>query len=227
MKKLLIFSCLVLALSIVPAIEAGGKAKSKDNVPPKGFKALFNGKNLKGWQGLIPINRRAKMTPGQRAKAQKDANKKVLPHWKVEDGVLVYDGKGNSLQTVKDYRNFELLVDWKIHKGGDSGIYLRGVPQVQIWDRKEGSGGLFNNQKHPSKPLVNADNPPGQWNTFRIIMKGDKVTVYLNGKLVVNNVPLENYWNRKAPLPESGPIELQHHGDSLWFKNIFIKELPG
>ena len=103
---------------------------------------------------------------------------------------------------------------------------------MQIWDREEGSGGLFNNAKHPSKPLKNADKPAGEWNTFRIIMKGDKVTVYLNGELVVDDTPLENYWAKNVPsekgkpLPKKGPIELQHHGDELWFKNIYIKELP-
>ena len=116
-------------------------------------------------------------------------------------------------------------MDWKIRKNGDSGIYLRGNPQVQIWDKPEGSGGLYNNKKHPSKPTKNADKPVGEWNTFHIIMKGDVVTVYLNGELVVDKVPLENYWEPGKPLPAKGPIELQHHGDQLWFKNIYVKEL--
>ena len=152
----------------------------------------------------------------------------------------MYDGKGNSLQTAKDYANFELYVDWKIPPKGDSGIYLRGQPQVQIWDsdtladnlkddRGKGSGGLWNNPKNSAgqKPLVKADNPVGDWNTFHIIMKGDNVTVFLNGKKVVDNAPLSNFWEKGKPLPAKGPVELQHHGDHLWFKNIYIKELPG
>ncbi len=214
-------------------IRAGEKtAAGKDNTPPEGFKALFNGKDLDGWQGVVEINRRAKMSPEEYAAAVKKANEKILPHWTVKDGVLNYDGKGNSLQTVKDYANFELLVDWKIEPHGDSGIYLRGNPQVQIWDlngknnpKKIGSGGFYNNQKNPSNPLVNADNKPGEWNTFHIVMKGDKATIKLNGKLVVDNTVLENFWDRKQPLPSTGPIELQHHGDHLWFKNIYVKEL--
>jgi hypothetical protein len=202
------------------------KAGPEDNKPPEGFKALFNGKDLTGWQGLIELPQRAKLSPEQLAKKQEEANKKYLPHWKVVDGILTYDGKGQSLQTAKDYGNFELYVDWKIGPKGDSGIYLRGNPQVQIWDNPEGSGGLYNNKNHPSKPLVFADKPVGQWNRFHIIMKGDRVTVYLNGKKVVDNTPLENYWERGKPLPAKGPIELQHHGDVLWFKNIYIKELP-
>jgi hypothetical protein len=218
---------------------AVGADHHADNMPPPGFSALFNGKDLSGWQGAIPVNQRAKMTPEQRARAQAEADKRILPHWKVEKGVLHYDGKGGNLQTVRDYGNFELYVDWKITPGGDSGIYLRGIPQVQIWDsdrlpdslaidRGTGSGGLWNNPRGSpgQKPLVKADRPIGEWNTFHIIMIGDKVTVYLNGKKVVDDAPLANYWERGKPLPARGPIELQHHGSELWFKNIYLKELP-
>ena len=175
------------------------------NTPPPGFVALFDGKGLNGWLAN-----------------EKDADK----HWTIRNGILHYDGKGDSLRSAKDYGDFELYVDWKIGKGGDSGIYLRGNPQVQIWDNKEGSGGLYNNAKNPRKPLVFADNPPGEWNTFKIVMRGDKVTIHLNGKLVVDDVPLENYFERGQPLPQRGPIELQHHGNPLYFRNIFVKELP-
>jgi len=212
----------LLALTFVPT----SADDQKDNTPPPGFTALFNGKDLANWQGLVAINERAKLTKEALAKRQEQADKRILPHWKVDEGVLVYDGKADSLQTAKDYGNFELYVDWKIGKGGDSGIYLRGNPQVQIWDNPEGSGGLYNNQKNPRKPLVVADRPVGKWNTFHIVMKGDRVTVKLNGTTVVDNTPLENYWQRGQPLPARGPIELQHHGNALWFKNIYVKELP-
>jgi hypothetical protein len=211
------------------------------NVPPKGFTALFNGKDLTGWQGVVPMPQRQKLMKDREAyeKKVKQQNEKVLKHWSVQpDGVLYYDGKGDSLQTVKDYGNIELLVDWKIEEKGDSGLYLRGQPQVQIWDSDKtpgargldigsGSGGLWNNpEKYGKRPLKKADKPVGQWNTFRILMKGDKVTVYLNGILVVDQQPLMNYFDKGKPLPATGPIELQHHGDKLWFRNIFIKELP-
>ncbi len=207
------------------SLQADEKAAPGDNQAPAGFMTLFNGKDLTNWQGLIPIKDRARLSPEQRKRRQQQANKKILPHWSVQDGILIYDGMGNSLQTIKDYGDFELLVDWKIGPKGDSGIYLRGNPQVQIWDDAIGSGGLYNNKKHPSKPLKVADKPIGEWNTFRIRMKGDRVTVYLNGELVVDDTPMENYWNRSAPLPTKGPIELQHHGNPLYFKNIYIKEL--
>ncbi len=227
MKRLLALAGLVAALGLAAGGRAADeKAGPKDNTPPPGFTALFNGKDLTNWQGLVELPQRKKLTPEQLAKKQEEANKKYLPHWTVKDGILHYDGKGQSLQTVKDYGNFELYVDWKIGPKGDSGIYLRGNPQVQIWANPEGSGGLYNNQKHARKPLKKADKPVGEWNTFHIIMKGDKVTVFLNGVKVVDDTPLENYWERGKPLPAKGPIELQHHGDKLWFKNIYIKELP-
>jgi hypothetical protein len=209
------------------AVAEEEKAGPHDNQPPKGFTALFNGKDLTNWQGLVDIKVRARLSPEEREARQKQANEHVLPHWTVKDGILNYDGKGNNLQTIKDYGNFEMYVDWKINKKGDSGIYLRGNPQVQIWDKsEEGSGGLWNNKKHPNKPLKIADKPIGQWNTFHIIMKGDRVTVFLNGEKVVDDTPLENYWDPGQPLPSKGPIELQHHGDQLWFKNIYVRELP-
>ena len=203
------------------------------NQPPEGFVALFNGKNLTGWKGLVADpEKRARMSREQLAQAQAKADEDMRAHWKVVDGVLHFDGKGRSLCTAKDYGDFEMLVDWKIEKGGDSGIYLRGSPQVQIWDTANrlvgaqvGSGGLYNNKKNPSKPDKVADNPVGQWNTFRITMVGERVTVLLNDELVVDNVIMENYWNRDKPIYPTGQIELQNHGNFLYFRNIYIREI--
>jgi len=214
------------------------------NQPPEGFTALFNGKDLSGWKGLLKgpydnPDKRAALPADQFTKLQQEADENMRAHWKVVDGVLTFDGKGRSLCTAKDYADFEMLVDWKIEKGGDSGIYLRGSPQVQIWDTalttvgaQVGSGGLYNNEKNPSKPSKVGDKPIGEWNTFRIIMIGDKVTVYLNGELVVDDVVMENYWNRfdrekyrDRPIYPSGQIELQNHGNFLYFRNIYIREI--
>jgi hypothetical protein len=208
--------------------------RGEDNLSPPGFVALFNGKDLTGWKGLMrsPLDSpalRAKLSPAERAKAQEEADRVMRAAWSVEDGVLVFNGKGRNLCTAKNYGDFEMYVDWKIRSHGDSGIYLRGSPQVQIWDSNQwkiGSGGLYNNQKNPSNATVIADHPIGEWNTFWIKMVGDKVTVKLNGVLVVDNVTLENYWERQKPMYSTGPIELQNHGDKLWFKNIYIKEIP-
>jgi len=211
---------------------------SKISFPSSEYEAgsaevLFNKKNLSGWEGMVadgnPLKQR-KMTDQELAKAKVEANRLIHQHWSAQNGVLQFDGVGyHSIRTTEEYRNFELYVDWKILPGGDSGIYLREVPQVQIWDvteHPEGSGGLYNNKNHPSEPLRAADNPPGEWNTFRIKMVEEKVTVWLNGIMVVDNVPLENYWERGKPLHEEGPICLQAHDTEVSFRNIFLRELP-
>jgi HEAT repeat protein len=199
----------------------------------EGFVPIFNGKDLTGWKGLVenPIAR-AKMSPQELAAKQAEADARARNNWSVRDGTIVFNGKGDNLCTVKDYGDFEMLVDWRITKDGDSGIYLRGTPQVQIWDpartdvgAQVGSGGLYNNQKNPSKPLVFADNPVGEWNTFRIRMVGDKVSVFLNGVKVVDNVTLENYWDRNVPIFPRGAIELQAHGTDLAFRDIYVREI--
>lgn len=199
----------------------------------KGYESIFNGKDLTGWQGLVenPVAR-AKMSKEVLAKKQLEANAKVANNWSVKDGCIYFQGDGANLCTTRPYGDFEMLVDWKISKNGDSGIYLRGSPQVQIWDisrvqdgAQVGSGGLYNNQKERSTPLVVADNPVGEWNTFYIKMVGDRVTVHLNGVVVVDNVVMENYWDRNIPIFPEEAIELQAHGTELAFRNIYVKEL--
>tara|TARA_R110000796_G_scaffold67449_3_gene154715 strand:+ start:30350 stop:33751 length:3402 start_codon:yes stop_codon:yes gene_type:complete len=206
-----------------------------DKMPnEKGFVSLFNGKDFTGWEGLVkdPIAR-SKMSAKQLAVAQAIANEQMMKDWFIKDGVIGFKGEGyNNICTIKDYGDFEMLVDWKITNGGDSGIYLRGTPQVQIWDiarikdgAQVGSGGLYNNQQYESKPLVVADNPIDEWNTFRIKMVGERVTVYLNGVLVTDNTVLENYWDRSKAIFTKGAIELQAHGEDLGFRNIYVREI--
>jgi HEAT repeat protein len=200
----------------------------------KGYESIFNGKDLTGWEGLVknPIAR-SKMSKRELEKAQKEANAQMLRDWFVKDGVIGFKGEGyNNICTIKDYGDFEMIVDWKITNGGDSGIYLRGTPQVQIWDiarvnvgAQVGSGGLYNNQKNERIPLTVADNPINDWNTFRIKMIGERVTVYLNGILVTDNVALENYWDRKLPIFSKEAIELQAHGEDLGFRDVYVREI--
>ena len=209
------------------------------NIPPEGFEALFNGKDLKGWFGHGTKDPRTlwKMSPEELKKHQEETLKDINAHWSVKDGELINDGKGLYLTTKKDYKDFELLLEYKTVPKADSGIYLRGVPQVQIWDPTEeakwkigadkGSGGLWNNSKGaPGKdPLKRMDKPFGEWNKFHIIMIGERVTVYLNNAKVVDNVVMENYFDRKIPIFEKGPIQLQTHGGEIRWKNIFIREI--
>jgi len=215
--------------------------------PPKGYTALFNGKNLDGWWGLKTEDPEKWLAlPKDKFKAKWETSQKdIQKHWRVENGILINDGKGLFLSTEKNFQDFELRLEYKTIAGADSGIYLRGVPQVQIWDTTEaggkwkigankGSGGLWNNGPAGSPgrdPLQYADKPFGQWNNFHITMRGDLVTIYLNGKLVVHRVPLINYWDRKTPLNKrkplisKGPIQLQTHGGEIRWRNIYIKEL--
>jgi HEAT repeat protein len=206
--------------------------------PGEGFVQVFNGTDLTGWKGLVadPI-KRSKMDAKTLKEAQTKADAAAKDSWKVVNGELVFQSHGDNLATIKKYRDVEMLVDWKIiddKKGqGDAGIYLRGSPQVQIWDlartnvgAQVGSGGLYNNQVNPAKPLLVADNKLDEWNTFRILMKGDRVSVWLNGQLVTDNVMLENYWDRKQPIFPEEQIELQAHGSPVAYRDIYIKELP-
>ncbi|MBQ8099365.1 MAG: DUF1080 domain-containing protein [Bacteroidaceae bacterium] len=222
----------------------GGKQRKAildylQNMPSeeRGFVSIFNGKDLSGWKGLVenPITR-AKMSHEELAAKQVKADEIMNRDWKVQDGMIVYVGHSfENLCTVRPYGNFEMYVDWKLDPSGkepDAGIYLRGTPQVQIWDIKRvnvgaqvGSGGLYNNQKNPSKPTQVADNKLGEWNSFYIKMVGDRVTVKLNGVLVVDNVILENYWDRKQAIFPVEQIELQAHGSLTYFRDIYVRDI--
>lgn len=203
----------------------------------KEYVSLFNGKDLTGWKGLVenPI-KRAQMSESELAEAQKKADEIMRRDWMVEDGCLTYVGHGfENICTTKNYKDFEMTCDWKLDPNGkepDAGVYLRGTPQVQIWDIRRtnvgaqvGSGGLYNNKQNESKPLSVEDNKLGEWNSFYIKMVGDKVTVKLNGIVVVDNVTLENYWDRNQPIFPSEQIEMQAHGSKVYFRDIFIREL--
>jgi len=235
-----LFQSTLLAASLLLATVATPAA---DPMPPKGFAALFNGKDLTGWHGMPhfdPYKLEAMKAEDRTAQIEKwteDAKK----HWKVEKDELVNDGHGAYLTTDKEYGDIELLIEYKTVPKADSGIYLRGTPQVQIWDSNQvydpknptrkphlGSGGLFNNTPGaPGRdPLILADKPFGEWNSFRIIQVGERTTVYLNDKLVVDHARLENFWNRKLPLRKKGPIQLQTHGGEIRWRNLFLREIP-
>jgi hypothetical protein len=236
---------LALAIAVGPAgVDAQKPTEAK---APNGFTVLFNGKDLTGWRGRQPNYNpaeEARLSKEERAAKQAEWNTGRDAHWKVdtEKGEIISDGKSPHLATVKDYGDFELYVDWlMVSPNGDSGIYLRGIPQVQIWDpdnprevangAPKGSGALWNNKAdNPGKfPLVKADNPVGQWNTLRIRMIGDKVWVWLNDTLTVDGQVLDNVFFDKTgatPVPSRGPIELQTHNSEMRFRNIYVREIP-
>jgi hypothetical protein len=233
------FAAAIAAASIHPALPQ----TRPTNTPPAGFTTLFNGADLTGWRGL-----KGDYSPHiQALLAIEDLNAMQLKwnvdrdlHWSVDKakGEIVSDGKGVFLATTKDYADFEMYVDWlMVSHNGDSGIYLRGYPQVQIWDvdnprevangAPRGSGALWNdNPDNPGKwPLVKADNPVGSWNTFRIKMIGTRAWVWFNDKLSVDGQVLDNYFDRKLSVLPKGPIELQTHGSEIRFRNLYVREI--
>jgi hypothetical protein len=210
----------VVAFSL-GALLTPGRSVAEDESPPapppsqspaelekEGFRPLFDGKDLSAWKA-------------------DDAAKK---HWLVADGVIRYDGKNRDLWTKESFGDFVLSADWRITKlGDDSGIYLRGAAksQVNIWSNPLGSGEVWGYRTDNSlpeeirkacTPKKKADKPIGQWNHFVITMKGDRLSVVLNGEEVISDAQLPG-------VGKTGPIALQHHGTRVDYCNIYIKEL--
>jgi hypothetical protein len=231
---------LATGLCIFVCSGAAPERARQGSAPGEGFVSLFNGNDLNGWHGLKTMDPRQfeALSPDEKAKALAQGAEDLKKHWRVEDGVIVNDGQGAYLTSDKDYGDIELEIDFKIGPKGDSGVYLRGNPQVQIWDFTEpsyarmgadkGSGGLWNNSPGaPGKdPLTRADKPVGQWNTFRIIQIGERTTVYLNDQRVVDHARWENFWDRKLPLVARGPIQLQTHDHEIHWRNPAVREIP-
>lgn len=241
------FPCLTLALSITSFVLAA------PDPAPSGFSSLFNGKTLAGWAIPEGDNGHWKVLNGvMDYDAQSEAKDKHLwtdqayqdfelhIDWRIKkttgffnvpyvlpDGSYVKDSEGQKITHPMP--------------NADSGVLLRGNTkyQLNIWCWPIGSGemyGIRNNEKQPQNiragltPSLNADNPIGDWNTFVVTVVGDRVSVELNGHLVIDNALMPG-------VPEKGPIGLQHHGgkkaDGAWspasslvqFRNIFIKEL--
>jgi hypothetical protein len=238
-------SAVALILAVVTCgVAAQSSARPEKPAVPKGFTKLFNGKDLNGWRGRQPNYNpaeEAKLSPEARTEKQTQWNAERDKHWRVDaaKAEIVSDGQSPQLATAKDYGDFEIYVDWlMVSHNGDSGVYLRGYPQVQVWDpdnprevrngAPKGSGALWNNNDdNPGKwPLVKADNPVGEWNTFRIKMIGPRVWVWLNDKPTVEGQVLDNFFARTEPVVARGPIELQTHNSEMRFRNIFIREIP-
>ncbi|WP_372716974.1 DUF1080 domain-containing protein [Novipirellula sp.] len=230
------FASLTLTLL---ALCANGVVRAE--APPEGYRAIFDGKTLDGWQARPHFNptELANMPAEERDAKQSQWMAEAEQHWTIENGELVNDGKGPYLTTNDNFRDYELLLEYKTVPRADSGIYLKGTPQVQIWDSTEeakfkigaglGSGGLWNNSAGaPGKdPAKLADKPFGEWNAFKIRQIGARTSVWLNGEKVVDNAIMENYWDRKSPLAVEGPIQLQTHGGEIRWRNLFIREFSG
>ncbi|MFP6671719.1 MAG: DUF1080 domain-containing protein, partial [Pirellulaceae bacterium] len=231
---------LAAVLSIGFLLTCSSLAQAQTSEVPEGFTAVFNGKDLSGWHAIPHFDHRklTAMPEAERNAKLAEWMKEARVHWTVDNGELVNDGQGPYLTTDEDYGDIELLLEYKTVAKADSGIYLRGTPQVQIWDYTKaggkwnrgadrGSGGLFNNAPgDPGRlPLVLADRPFEEWNQYRIVQIGETTSVWLNGQLVVDRQAMHNYWDRSQPLFAQGPIQLQTHGGEIRWRNIFIRKL--
>jgi Domain of Unknown Function (DUF1080) len=214
---------------------------ARAQTPPAGFTPIFNGTDLAGWHGREGVEpaRLATLPPAERATRERAARDVFAKHWRVENGELVNDGNGPFATTDRDYGDIELRLEYRTVAKADSGVYLRGIPQVQIWDDTQeggkwnigadkGSGGLWNNPAGaPGKdPLAKMDKPFGEWNALRILQVGERTTIYLNGTLVVDHARMHNTWEPKAPLPRVGPLQLQTHGGEIRWRRIVLREIP-
>lgn len=229
----------LVLFATVPLLASQAGLQAAEPNPPEGFRAIFNGKDLTGWHGLNPHSA-ANLTGEKREANLQRQRAEFSEHWRVENGELVNDGHGPYATTDEEFGDIELVLEYKTVPKADSGIYLRGTPQVQIWDWNQvfdpknpnrkphlGSGGLFNNTPgSPGRdPLALADRPFGEWNSFRIRQAGNRTWVWLNEKLVVDGAVMENYWDRSKPFPAKGPIMLQTHGGEIRWRNLFVRDL--
>jgi hypothetical protein len=231
-------------------------AGAAENQPPAGFVALFNGKDFSGWKvpegdnghwkvidGVIDYDAMSEARGDKNLWSEKSfANFVLRVDWRIKETPFINHNVPYILPDGTHARDIITGKPMRISlPDSDSGIFLRGSGknQVNIWTWPIGSGEFYGYRMDPKMPpevraavtpSTQADNLVGEWNTFEITMIGDRVTVVLNGRTVIE----------KAQLPgvaATGPIALQHHGsmrDGQWtsspslmqFRNIFVRELP-
>ncbi len=243
-----------VSLQMAPQGKTATPAKETDNVAPEGSTALFNGRDFTGWKvpegdnghwkivdGVIDYDAESEAKGDKSLWHTKDFKNFVLRvDWRIKETPYINPRVPYILPDgthAKDITGKEMTLSLP---DSDSGILLRGSGknQVNIWCWPIGSGEFYGYRMDKSMPPEvragvtprhQADKPVGQWNRFEITLKGDRVTVVLNGITVIDNAQLPG-------IAESGPVGLQHHGskrDGKWtsppallqFKNVFIKEL--
>jgi Domain of Unknown Function (DUF1080) len=171
--------------------------------PPQGFTALSNGKDLAGWHGMVPLDpyQFAAMPERERKTLVEKWTADARQHWTVNNGELINDGKGAYLTTDKEYGDIELLIECKRVPKAESGIVLRATP------------------------FVLANQPVSEWNRFRILLIGERVTAYVNGKLLADHTRLVNVWKSTLPLVKEGRIQLKSQGGEVRWRNAFIRDV--
>ena len=238
-------------LIIVFALTSASAYTKPEGGPPAGFVSLFNATDLAGWKIPEGDNGHWKVVDGvidYDARSEAPGEKDLWTQKEYGDFVLRLDWR---FKAAPVYTNGRILLpdgNEKLDENGepikirfpdaDSGILLRGGPQINIWCWPAGSGELWSvrrNQKLPvevraaATPKLHADKNIGEWNTFEITAQGSRVTVILNGHKVIDNALVPE-------LRSKGPIGLQHHGrwqDGKWlyapsliqFRNIYIEEM--
>lgn len=195
-----------------------------------GFEPLFDGKTLEGWTVL----------PGERPSGA----------WFVEAGILKPEGRPGNLATEGVYGDFDLRLEWKIAKLGNSGVFYRapstGSPSGAAIEYQLADNDREASQKYPNRrcgaayglyvPKVDASNAPGEWNSLRIVARGDHVQHWLNDHKVIEfDLASEDFRSRVASSKFSrnasfakarrGRIVLQDHASAVWFRNIRIRSL--
>ena len=176
----------------------------------EGWKPLFNGKDLEGWQN---------------ARKPKDETK-----WSVVSGAMTNVAHGNDIATVEKFKDFELKLQYKTVKGGNSGVYLRGRVEIQVLDsfakKRVGKGddGAIYDQ---FPPKVNASKPVGKWNSLNVTYKGDKVTAKLNGKVIHDNQQVVKVTGGalSGEVNAAGPLMLQGDHGKVWYRKIMIRPI--
>ncbi len=245
---------LLLTLGMVAIWTIEVSLWAADNTPPDGFTSLFNGQDFTGWKVPEGDNGHWKVVDGvidYDALSEAKGDKSLYTEREFGDFVLHVDWRIKETPFVnpnvryilpdgthaRDIAGKELKLSLP---DSDSGIFLRGSGrnQVNIWCWPIGSGEFYGyrmDAKMPPEvraavtPRTQADNPVGEWNHFEIAMRGDHVSVVLNGKTVIPDAQLPG-------IDPRGALALQHHGgqrDGQWagppsllqFKNIYIQEL--
>ncbi|MBR9990097.1 MAG: DUF1080 domain-containing protein [Gemmatimonadetes bacterium] len=197
-----------------------------------GWRLLFDGSTLGGWRGY---------------------NRSDLPAgWEAIDGSLVRTASGGDIITTEQFANFEMEIDWMVREAGNSGIFYRAIestdpiyysaPEMQVLDdagHVDGGSRLTaagaNYGLHPAPEGV--VRPAGEWNSVRLVVNGNHVEHWLNGRMVVEYELGSEDWKQRVAnskfvewpaygTADSGHIGLQDHGDWVAFRNIRIKVLP-
>jgi hypothetical protein len=231
----------VLLLASGAGVRAGSEPNTLTDAEKRdGWKLLFDGKTMEGWRGY-------KM-------------KTMPPGWKVQGDALVRAkggaggkgaGGGDDIVTIEHFDSFDLQLEWKVLKNGNSGVLYHvseepltawhWAPEVQILD----------NSAHPKRdkrqlagacydlyaPAKDTTRPPGEWNHMRIKVNGAHVEHWINHEKVVAYELWSDDWNQRVAKSKfkersqfgnikKGPICLQDHTDRIEFRNIKIRPLP-